>query len=56
MNGAVAKAVSIAQNMEGGNAYILGQFDNPTNPKAHRYVTAQHSTAPSYHCCANHLV
>jgi hypothetical protein len=46
MNGAVAKAVSIAQNMEGGNAYILGQFDNPTNPKAHRYATAQHSTAP----------
>ena len=37
MNGAVAKAVSIASNMEGGNAYILGQFDNPTNPKAHRY-------------------
>lgn len=39
MNGAVAKAVSIASNMEGGNAYILGQFDNPTNPKAHRYST-----------------
>ena len=38
MNGAVAKAVSIASNMEGGNAYILGQFDNPTNPKAHRYT------------------
>ena len=53
MNGAVAKAVSIAQNMEGGNAYILGQFDNPTNPKAHRYVTARH---PAYHCCANHLI
>ena len=46
MNGAVAKAVSIAQNMEGGNAYILGQFDNPTNPKAHRYATAQHSIHP----------
>lgn len=38
MNGAVAKAESIARNMEGGNAFILGQFDNPTNPKAHRQV------------------
>jgi cysteine synthase len=36
MNGAVAKAQNIAANMEGGNAFILGQFDNPTNPKAHR--------------------
>ena len=36
MNGAVAKAESIAANMDGGNAFILGQFDNPTNPKAHR--------------------
>ena len=36
MNGAVAKAESIAANMEGGHAFILGQFDNPTNPKAHR--------------------
>jgi cysteine synthase len=38
MNGAVAKAESIAANMEGGNAFILGQFNNPTNPKAHRLV------------------
>lgn len=37
MNGAVAKAESIAANMEGGHAFILGQFDNPTNPKAHRW-------------------
>jgi cysteine synthase len=39
MNGAVAKAQNIAANMEGGNAFILGQFDNPTNPKAHRYCS-----------------
>lgn len=39
MNGAVAKAEAIAAGMEGGNAFILGQFNNPTNPKAHRETT-----------------
>lgn len=48
MNGAVAKAVSIASNMEGGNAYILGQFDNPTNPKAHRYSTESSTAKCTY--------
>ncbi len=38
MNGAIAKAKTLAQEIEGG--YLLQQFDNPDNPDAHRKTTA----------------
>ncbi|MCQ2501443.1 MAG: cysteine synthase A [Lachnospiraceae bacterium] len=37
MTGAIAKAKEIAENTE--NAFLAGQFDNPSNPKAHRETT-----------------
>lgn len=37
MTGAIAKAREIAENTE--NAFLTGQFDNPSNPKAHRETT-----------------
>lgn len=37
MTGAIAKAREIAENTE--NAFLAGQFDNPSNPKAHRETT-----------------
>jgi len=39
MNGAISKAAELAETM--GDAYILGQFDNPANPKIHRETTAE---------------
>jgi cysteine synthase A len=38
MKGAIAKAQSLVA--ETPNAHMLGQFDNPANPKAHRETTA----------------
>jgi cysteine synthase A len=38
MNGAIAKAKELANTLD--NAHILGQFDNPSNPKAHKHSTA----------------
>jgi cysteine synthase A len=38
MGGAIAKAEALRQEIEG--AVILGQFDNPDNPEAHRLGTA----------------
>lgn len=37
MTGAIAKAKEIVANTEG--AFLTGQFDNPSNPKAHRLTT-----------------
>lgn len=37
MTGAIAKAKEIVENTEG--AFLTGQFDNPSNPKAHRLTT-----------------
>lgn len=37
MNGAIAKAKELAQNIVG--SFIPGQFDNPANPKAHFNTT-----------------
>jgi cysteine synthase A len=39
MGGAVARAQALAQEM-GDEAIILGQFENPANPDAHRTTTA----------------
>lgn len=38
MNGAIAKAKTLAKEIEGG--FLLQQFDNPDNPDAHRKTTA----------------
>jgi cysteine synthase A len=37
MNGAITKAKSLAQEL---NGYVLQQFDNPNNPEIHRQTTA----------------
>ncbi len=37
MNGAIAKAEELQKEMEG--AVILGQFDNPANPRVHYHTT-----------------
>ncbi|MEG0793000.1 MAG: cysteine synthase A [Lachnospiraceae bacterium] len=37
MAGAIAKANELSQSMD--NAIVLGQFDNPANPKAHQETT-----------------
>lgn len=37
MKGAIARAKELAEEI--GNAYIPGQFDNPSNPQAHRMTT-----------------
>lgn len=39
MKGAIAKAEELREATEG--AIILGQFDNPANPEAHRLTTAE---------------
>ena len=39
VNGAIAKAESIAASIPDGNGHILQQFNNPSNPKIHRETT-----------------
>ena len=38
LNGAIAKAHELKEKI-GENAYIMGQFENPDNPKIHRETT-----------------
>lgn len=40
MKGAIAKANELLKEMP-NNGFILGQFDNPANPKIHRITTAE---------------
>jgi len=39
MKGAIAKANDIVANLPPGKGRVLGQFDNPDNPKVHRETT-----------------
>jgi cysteine synthase A len=43
MKGAIAKANEIVANHTNGKGVILQQFNNPDNPKMHRYISHVYS-------------